>query len=50
MLSSIFNILSVAKGDTETIKIAQGKYYLPTSIRETYTKIKTESKWHKDIQ
>ena len=50
MLQSIFNILNVVSGDTENIKIAQGKYYLPSSLKETYNKIKTEIKWHSKRQ
>ena len=50
MIDNIFNILEVVKGDTENIRIAQGKYYLPNTFKETFTKIKTESKWQKDTQ
>ena len=49
MLQSIFNILEVVKGETENIRIAQGKYYLPNTFKETFTKIKKETQWHNNI-
>ena len=45
MLENIFNILEVVKGDTENIRIAQGKNYLPDTFKETFNKIKTEAQW-----
>ena len=50
MLKSIFDILTYVRGETENIRIAQGKYYLPSSFKETYNKIKTEIKWHSKRQ
>ncbi len=50
MLQNIFNILEVVKGDTEHIRIAQGKYHLPKTFKETFTKIKKEAQWHKNTQ
>lgn len=50
MLQNIFNILEVVKGETENIRIAQGKNYLPNTFKETFTKIKQEAKWHKNTQ
>jgi hypothetical protein len=47
MLESIFNILNKVKGDTENIRIAQGKYYLPNSIKGAFNQIKKEIKWQK---
>jgi hypothetical protein len=47
MLESIFNILNKVKGDTENIRIAQGKYYLPTTLKGAFKQIKTEIKWQK---
>lgn len=45
MLQNIFNILGVVKGDTENIRIAQGKYYLPQTFKEGYKQLKNELKW-----
>jgi hypothetical protein len=50
MLQNIFNIIEVVKGETENIRIAQGKNYLPNTFKETFTKIKQEAQWHKDTQ
>ena len=50
MLQNIFNILEVVKGDTEHIKIAQGKYHLPKTFKETFTKIKKEAQWQSKKQ
>jgi len=50
MLQNIFNILEVVKGETENIRIAQGKYYLPNTFKETFNKIKIESLWQSKKQ
>ena len=50
MLQNIFNILEVVKGETENIRIAQGKNYLPDTFKETFTKIKQEAQWHRRKQ
>lgn len=47
MIQNILEVLKVVRGDTENIRIAQGKYYLPNNLKDTYNKIKTEIKWHK---
>lgn len=47
MLESIFNILGRVKGDTENIRIAQGKYYLPKNIKGAFNQIKTEIRWQR---
>lgn len=47
MLESIFKILKVVNGETENIKIAQGKYYLPNNLRGAFKQIKTEIRWRK---
>lgn len=48
MIKDILEVLEVVKGDTENIRIAQGKYYLPENIKETAKKIKTEYRWQKN--
>lgn len=45
MLESIFTILEKVKGETENIRIAQGKYYLPKNIKGAINQIKTEIRW-----
>jgi len=45
MLESIFNILKIVNGETENIRIAQGKHDLPNSLKGAFKKIKTELKW-----
>ncbi len=47
MLKNIFNILEVVKGETENIRIAQGKYYLPDTFTSAFKQIKTELQWDK---
>ena len=47
MLESIFTILEKVKGETENIRIAQGKYYLPKNIKGAFNQIKTEIRWQK---
>ena len=50
MLQNIFNILGVVKGDTENIRIAQGKYYLPNNLKGAFKQIKTELQWQSKKQ
>lgn len=47
MLQSIFEILNKLQGDTENIRIAQGKYYLPSNLKGAFNQIKTEIRWRK---
>ena len=47
MIKNILEVLSIVKGDTENIQIAQGKYYLPDSFGGAYNKIKKENRWHR---
>jgi hypothetical protein len=47
MIKNILDILPQAKGETEYIRIAQGKYYLPASIKKTMQQLKKENKWAK---
>jgi hypothetical protein len=48
MIKGILDMLELAKGDSELIQIAQGKYYLPDNFKDTAKKIKTEYRWHKN--
>lgn len=47
MIKNILELLKVVDGETELIKIAQGKNKLPESFKETYKQIKREIKWQK---
>ena len=45
MLKTILELLEYANGETENIRIAQGKYSLPLSIKEAIKSKKKEYKW-----
>lgn len=45
MIKNLLELLEIAKGDTENIKIAQGKYYLPESYKVAFKQIKKEVRW-----
>ena len=47
MIKNILDLLKYAKGETENIQIAQGKYKLPTTLKEGYKALKQEIKWQK---
>tara|TARA_Y100000593_G_C4322310_1_gene344548 strand:+ start:7327 stop:7479 length:153 start_codon:yes stop_codon:yes gene_type:complete len=40
MIKNIIDLLKIAKGETENIRIAQGKYKLAESFKEMFKKIK----------
>tara|TARA_R100000657_G_C4665924_1_gene109852 strand:- start:537 stop:665 length:129 start_codon:yes stop_codon:yes gene_type:complete len=40
MIKNILELLQFAKGETEAIKIAQGKYKMPESIKEMFNQLK----------
>tara|TARA_R100001443_G_scaffold602_3_gene2396 strand:- start:1954 stop:2103 length:150 start_codon:yes stop_codon:yes gene_type:complete len=42
MIRNIIELLPYAKGETEKIRIAKGKYKLPETIKEGYKQIKQE--------
>jgi len=46
MIKSILELLPYAKGETENIKIAKGKYKIPQTLKEGYKQIK-EQLWQK---
>lgn len=46
MIKNILDLLPLATGETENIKIAKGKYKYPESIKEAYTQFKKEV-WQK---
>tara|TARA_R110000787_G_scaffold84510_5_gene181131 strand:- start:1095 stop:1244 length:150 start_codon:yes stop_codon:yes gene_type:complete len=45
MLKLILDLLKDSPGDTENIRIAQGKYKLTTGVRESFNQLKTEMLW-----
>ena len=45
MIKNILELLKHAKGETESIRIAQGKHKLPTTLKEGYKARKQEIKW-----
>ena len=50
MIKGILEMLDYAKGDTELIQIAQGKYYLPETFKGLVKQIKTEIRCQKSTQ
>lgn len=47
MLQNILDLIKLANGETENIRIAQGKYHLPEKLKGVGTKIKREWGWKK---
>jgi len=45
MIKLIIESLKYANGETENLRIAQGKYKLPMTIKEGYKALKQEIKW-----
>lgn len=40
MIKNILELLQLAKGETENIRIAQGKYALPKNLKQAFEQIK----------
>jgi|TARA_R100001369_G_C3203414_1_gene146316 hypothetical protein len=47
MIKNILDMLELAKGETENIKIAQGKNALPKDLKSASKIIKNTIKWQK---
>ena len=45
MIKDILELLNHVQGDTEHIRIAQGKYKLPETIREGREQLKRDKLW-----
>lgn len=45
MIKNLLELLEIAKGESENIKIAQGKYYLPETYKSAFKQIKKEVRW-----
>ena len=47
MIKNILELLPLVKGETENIRIAQGKYYLPETLKDSFNVFKKEIRWQK---
>ena len=47
MIENILELLKYANGETENIRIAQGKNKLPVTLKDSYKAIKREIRWQK---
>jgi hypothetical protein len=47
MIENILELLKYANGETENIRIAQGKNKLPITLKDGYKVLKQEIKWQK---
>jgi|TARA_R110002126_G_scaffold430_2_gene2952 hypothetical protein len=47
MIKEVLSLLEAAKGETENIKMAQGKYNLPSTFKGAFKQIKKEIRWRK---
>ena len=47
MIKNILELLKYATGQTENIRIAQGKNKLPITLKDSYKAIKQEIRWQK---
>ena len=45
MIKNLLELLEIAQGESETIKIAQGKYYLPETFKDTFKQVKKQVRW-----
>ena len=47
MIKDIIDLLQVVDGETESIRIAKGKYKLAETFKEGYNQIKRNNKWQR---
>ena len=47
MIQHILQLLEIADGETENIRVAKGKYSIPKTFTGTFKQIKNEIKWKK---
>jgi hypothetical protein len=45
MIKNILDLLNLAIGETENIKIAKGKYALPKTFKQGFKKLKNNIRW-----
>jgi hypothetical protein len=50
MIHNIIDLLKHVNGETENIRIAQGKYYLPDTLSEAFKTIKKETQWRRSTK
>ncbi len=50
MIKNILELLKIVDGETESIRIAQGKYKIPETFKEGFKQIKREIKWVKNYK
>lgn len=50
MIKNLLELLEIAQGDTENIRIAQGYYHLPDTLRGTIKQIKKEYRCLRNTQ
>lgn len=48
MIKDIIDLLQFSDGETENIRIAQGKYKLAETLKEGYNQIKRDLRYAKD--
>ena len=48
MIKDILDMLQVVDGETENIRIAQGKYNLPKTFLNAFKQAKKEIKWQQN--
>ena len=46
-MNNLIKLLEIANGETENIRIAQGAYKMPETLKEGFKQIKTQIKWPK---
>ena len=47
MIKNILDLLPYAKGETENIRIAKGRYKMPETFKEGLKQLKKEIKWQR---
>jgi hypothetical protein len=47
MIKNVIDLLDYAQGETENIRIAQGKYYLGEGFKKMYKQYKKEFEWQR---
>ena len=50
MIKNLLELLEIAQGETENIRIAQGHYHLPDTLRGTIKQIKKEYRCLRNTQ
>ena len=48
MLGNIIDLLQIVNGETESIKVVQGKNYLPNNFKDSFRVAKKLAEWEKN--